>query len=127
MPGDVVRGKAEEPAADPIHSRNQVKQRRLARSVGPDQAVHAAAPHRKVNGINGQEAAEAPRHGVHLQQPLAMRGGAHGAAFRDAVGLRMSRIANACKRRPKVAASAASPPSPNSMVAMSIAPKTSIR
>ena len=125
---DIPRAKAQRPAADPIHSGNQIEQRGLAGAVGSDQAVHACAARREVNGIDGQQAAEASAHAARLEQPRAIvRGRAHRAASLPGGSLGAERIATALTRRPNVAKSAASPPSPNSMVAIRIAPNTSIR
>src|SRR5262249_50051341 len=128
MLGDIAGAEAQHPAADPMHSGNQVEQRGLAGAVGADQAVHASAPHRKINGIDGQEAAEAACHAARLEQPrVVLRGGAHGAASLRGGSLSAKRVDTSPTRRTNVAQSAASPPSPNSMGAIKIAPNTRIR
>jgi len=128
MLGDIAGAEAQHPAADPMHSGNQVEQRGLAGAVGADQAVHASAPHRKINGIDSQEAAEAACHAARLEQPrVVVRAGVHGAVSLRGGSLSAKRLDTSPTRRTNVAQSAASPPSPNSMVAIKIAPNTSIR
>src|SRR5262249_555512 len=128
MLGDIAGAEAQHPAADPMHSGNQVEQRGLAGAVGADQAVHASAPHRKINGIDGQEAAEAACHAARLQEPcVVVRGGTHGAASLRGESLGAKRVDSAPTRRTNVPTSPASPPPPNSMVAIKTAPNPSIR
>src|SRR5262249_43355251 len=125
---DIAGAEAQHPAADPMRSGNQVEQCGLAGAVGTDQAVHASAPHRKINGIDGQEAAEATCQAARLQQPrVVVRGGAHGAASLRGESLSAKRVDTSPTRRTNVAQSATSPPSPNSMVAIKIPPNPSNR
>src|SRR4051795_4402372 len=125
---DIPRAKMQRPAADPVHAGNEIEQRGLTGSIGPNQTMHAAAPDREIDAIDRQQSAEPPRQAPRLEQPrLVRRSGPHCTLSPLPAGFGVRRVTKPPRRRPNVVQIAARPPSPNSSVAIRIAPNTSIR